>query len=1028
MLENAFRRLGRFSQKNSGKLIAAWVIALIILGPFAPMLFSETSYNLSSGIFTSNSMSARAQKYLSEYFPNAASAGKQSLVVVTTGTDVNSPAVISEFNTIQSGISGYLKSNGIKGSVTSILTVENSTLSGVSTGAKIELNATYPLLYQTNLALYKLNSTLNQTLQMIYGVPSLFLKNYAGSNNNSSAANSKTLSDLSTSGNLVDDYYKSFYSFWNNTSISAVPTRAIYSVNQAVNNQSSQYYALSVQQEPLHVISVSLVQNFSLSDYSSATATERAHYDAYAYLYTLSAILPSLNSNKTVYTFINSDLNITPTTFFNDAFYLPQPAPPSKITAQSVSLVAKGLASTLKLNPYVAINIPAVEPYLFKLNASNDVASLVSGTLLSTVFSGYPFVPSPYVYHQFVGYDNSTTIMIVTTSVDLTSAQSDSVSSVIHSSLISIAGSNYYLAGSSQQNKQLSSETLTGMVRALIIGIILSIIIVGLYFRSVTAAFLPLLMFAVSATAAFSVNALLYKYVLHSSVSFITPTLLLILLLGLSSDYVVYMMSRFRRELRKGNSNPAIISTQWAGHAIFTSGVTVAVSYVALYAANVPLFSDSGITNAIGVLIAVLVANTLLVSILNIARSKIYWPARVNTSVDERKTVMYRISQFVISNKMKIVAVFIVAAVLGAYLYASTPTNMDVFDLLPSGSGIKAIEAATSGFHGDPFDIGYIIVQFPSPVVTGNGTYNAAEISQITSIEQTIASHNQIAQVQGPTFPFGYYVPYNLTGIPATYRSAYNTQMKTFIGHDSHFVRLTFELSSLSWRQPASNFVNSLVTIIHSAVGGNYSLYVGGLTEGFNNAYSYTSSSFDRLVPVLALAILAVLSLQLSSIFTPARLILMVLSSVVLSLAMTYIALYYVFHMPLVIFLPMFTVITLLAVGLDYDIFMVTRVREEVVRGKSDQDGIVTSIIENGGVIITLGSLLFATFGSLAFSGIGIMEEIGVGLAVGVLVDTFISWPFFVPAVMLYLQKYNWWPSKIGQARHVVYRRLSGKL
>ena len=153
----------------------------------------------------------------------------------------------------------------------------------------------------------------------------------------------------------------------------------------------------------------------------------------------------------------------------------------------------------------------------------------------------------------------------------------------------------------------------------------------------------------------------------------------------------------------------------------------------------------------------------------------------------------------------------------------------------------------------------------------------------------------------------------------------------------------------------------------------------------------------------------------------------MVLSSVVISLAVTYIALYYVLHFQLVIFLPMFTVITLLAVGLDYDIFMVTRVREEVMRGRSDPDGIKTSIIENGGVIITLGSLLFATFGSLAFSGIGIMEEIGIGLAVGVLVDTFISWPFFVPAVMLYLRKYNWWPSKIGRGRRVVYRRLSRK-
>ena len=94
-----------------------------------------------------------------------------------------------------------------------------------------------------------------------------------------------------------------------------------------------------------------------------------------------------------------------------------------------------------------------------------------------------------------------------------------------------------------------------------------------------------------------------------------------------------------------------------------------------------------------------------------------------------------------------------------------------------------------------------------------------------------------------------------------------------------------------------------------------------------------------------------------------------------------------------------------------------SRVREEVYKGKTDEEGIKTSITENGGVIITLGTLLFATFGSLAFSGIGIIQEIGIGLAFGVLIDTFISWPFFVPSVMLYLHRFNWWPSKIGKNR-----------
>ena len=129
------------------------------------------------------------------------------------------------------------------------------------------------------------------------------------------------------------------------------------------------------------------------------------------------------------------------------------------------------------------------------------------------------------------------------------------------------------------------------------------------------------------------------------------------------------------------------------------------------------------------------------------------------------------------------------------------------------------------------------------------------------------------------------------------------------------------------------------------------------------------------MIPVLVLAIFAVLAIQISALFTPLRLVLMVLASVIIALAITYVILHEVYHLSLLIFLPMFTIITLLAVGLDYDIFMVSRVREEVMKGRTDQEGIKASLIENGGVIITLGAVLFATFASLLFSGIGLIEE-----------------------------------------------------
>jgi RND superfamily putative drug exporter len=469
-------------------------------------------------------------------------------------------------------------------------------------------------------------------------------------------------------------------------------------------------------------------------------------------------------------------------------------------------------------------------------------------------------------------------------------------------------------------------------------------------------------------------------------------------------------MARYRREYRNGNSSPASESTKWAGHAVFTSGITVGISYLALWIANIPLFSDAGISNAIGVLITISVANTLLIAILTRWKKRIFGRYRG----EKEGKYFQKVASTVHGNRLKILGIFIVLTLVGSYVYFSTPTNMDLFSLVPPSSGIQAIEVVNSSFHGDFFDRGYIILEFQQPLVV-NGTYNITEMNQISSLENRLMNNTGITQVYGPTFPYGSQVSPDLAGVNATYRSTYMKQMDTFIGNNTHYAVVDFQLGSVAWSSQSTKNVKNLDSIITSTSDGNYKFYVGGLTEGLNNAYSFTSNSFAKLVPILSIAIFLVLFIQLGSVFTPIRLIFMVLASVIISLSIAYAFLFYLLHLSILIFLPMFTVITLLAVGLDYDIFMITRVREEVMKGNDDAVGIAKSITENGGVIVTLGSLLFATFGALVFSQLAIIQEIGAGLALGVLIDTFVSWPFFVPAVMLLLKRLNWWPSKFSK-------------
>ena len=1037
MFEGAFEKLGRTSAKHSGKVIIFWIALLLLLTPFASLLFTETSYDLGGSITPANSMANIASNLQTKYFGgNGSSGSNQSMVIVTTGTYVNQSNGFNAIVKSQNQATSYLKGQGIKANFTSIIDIENSTLTGVGLYSSAILNGTYPLVSSINQQAVLLNETVLAMNGTVFGFPALYYSIYSKEfyNLNQTQANASSVAYYSTLDNISKAglgrnltpiaylYFNSFSKFINesisNTGGYISPANVSSSINSTVIDPTSGFLKLlqSNQTAPLYGVAYALDRNFTFQQ--SFSPGFNASFNRFNDIFVVSQISNGLSSNSTVSKFINTQLNLSITHFVNLSYKVGNPATAYQVRELSDKLVANSTINFFAGNPLISINKPQILQFVRDINSTNNPNLTVSTVLSQLDFSSFPAVPADYVYHQFVGYNNATVITILTTSANLTTSQVNQVGSIYGTNLKNIPNTSYYLAGSSALSNQLASESLAGMVRALVIGIVLSVIIVGVFFRSPVAAFLPLAVFGMSAAISISLNALLYKYVIHGSISFITPTLLLILLLGLSSDYVVYIMSRYRRELRKKNDDAAAITTRWAGHAVFTSGITVGISYVVLWLSNVPIFSDSGITNAIGVVIAVLIANTFLIAVMSRAKGKIFWPYNVdkNEHLPAEKS-MQKIAHFVVNNKGKILVLFLVSALFGTYLYASTPTNMDVFKLVPSSSGIQAIQVVNSSFNGDFFDRGFIIMEFSSPVSSGH-TYNWSEINAITTVEKKLLDSSQVSQVYGPTFPYGQYTNVSLPGVSANYISQYRSQISSYIGNDSKYVIIDFQLKSLAYESTASSFVKNLPQLIGNQSNGvTYSIYIGGLTESLNDSYSFTLSSFIKMVPILAIAIFIVLLIQISSLLTPIRLIFMVFASVIISLALAYIALHLYAGLPILIFLPMFTVITLLAVGLDYDIFMVSRVREEVYKGRSDEEGIKTSITENGGVIITLGTLLFATFGSLAFSGIGIIQEIGIGLAFGVLIDTFISWPFFVPSVMLYLHRFNWWPSKIGQNR-----------
>ncbi len=815
--------------------------------------------------------------------------------------------------------------------------------------------------------------------------------------------NLKNFQNASSIHNFAVEYIASGLSE-NSTIMRMLPYGSENFVKSVSENQNSTKLALNYSSSLLNSTEKTFLYSFFPENYFSTIVDKNI---SFIENYTIESVSLKYSANNTIRNFTNV-LYISPYELVDNAYST------QNLTNTTVLEVSGALSKTFYDNPLITLNIGTINNYILSLNSTDNLKAFVNDTILNGNFSSYPVVPSPYLFHKFVSYTGNVSMFVVNLNQSAPISTLNIIGNISNEFLPTIKNAKYLIAGSSAIEAQLTNEANNGLYEALMVGIIIAVIISMIFFRSPIAGIMPLMIFGFSALISLGLNGLIYKYILHAQVSFITPTLLLILLLGLTADYTVYILSRFKRELRSGNGDRAVITTKWAGHAVFTSGLTVILSYITLWLANVPIFSDSGLTNAISISITLLLALTFLPSIFALLDKKIFWPSKVEKT-ERNERIMPRIANFDKNHRKALLVIFIVIVLASLFVYETTPSGMDVFQLIPHESGLQAVDDINKTFKGDAIFQDYVILVFPNKIVT-NGSYNASALKIINNTENYLLDSGNVSFVYGPTDPFGNYVnPFSLGNYSNATRSVYMSQINSYIGKDNRTVLIYFQLSMLSWSNKAMEFTKVLDNNFWKMVPSNVHWYIGGLTQGLLDANNHTVSAFNLIVPIIAFVAFLILLFQFNSVFTPIRLVLMVLGSVLFSLVLAYTIFYYIQKLPIIIFLPLFVFITLLAVGLDYDIFMITRVREEVMKGKSDEEGIETSLKENGLVIAILGLILVSTFLSLYLSNLAIVQEIGVGLALGVLVDTFISWMFFIPAIMLIMKHYNWWPSKIGK-------------
>ena len=516
------------------------------------------------------------------------------------------------------------------------------------------------------------------------------------------------------------------------------------------------------------------------------------------------------------------------------------------------------------------------------------------------------------------------------------------------------------------------------------LGVVVAAVVLVITFGSLLAAGIPLL------TALIGVGIGMAGIMLASGALELnsnTPVLALMIGLAVGIDYALFIVSRFRHELSIGREpeEAAGRAAGTAGSAVVFAGLTVIIALAGLTVVGIPFLAQMGVAAAITVAVAVLIALTLLPAILGFAGRRVAGGRIRLRRSPAKQTHGERWARFVGRHRVPV----LVAAVAGLAVLAVPALDMQLglpndSTAAPESTQHKAYEIVSGSFG--PGANGPLLVV----VDTSASTDRQAAVGQAAA---DIAKLPDVAAVTPPRV--------NQTGDTAL-------------------------LSVIPKSGPSSTQTEDLVAAIRGGSAGLHdrtgaSLAVTGQTAANIDVSAKLS---DAMLPYLALIVgLAFLLLMLvfRSVVVPLKATLGFLGSV----AATFGAVVAVFQWgwltdllgvestgPIMSMLPILLIGVLFGLAMDYQVFLVTRMREEHVHGAEPQEAMVTGFRHGSRVVVAAALIMISVFAGFVLAESTLIQSIGFALAFGVLVDAFVVRMALVPAVMALLGRGAWWLPK----------------
>ncbi|MFE2535524.1 MMPL family transporter [Streptomyces sp. NPDC059371] len=651
----------------------------------------------------------------------------------------------------------------------------------------------------------------------------------------------------------------------------------------------------------------------------------------------------------------------------DQAAFLPRSAESTKVVAQQRAFQQDG-------------TLPAIVVWTVDGDASKATARRSAATRALAALAGTPGVvgrPSPALPSD----DGEALEGVVQLRPDLGKRLPDTVDR-IRTAAEGVPGTTAWIAGPAAGQADLG-DAFAG-IDGLLLGVALAtvLVILLLVYRSVL---LPFLIILGSVFALGLACAVVYVLADHGVVRVDGQVqgILSILVIGAATDYALLFSARFREELAlsadRFTAVRAALRQSWG--AIVASAGTVALGLLALLLSDLTNNRSLGPVGAIGVACAALSSLTFLPAVLVLLGRAAYWPAKPRPAggVSTGDGIWNRVATLVDRAPRKVWAMAL-AGLLACAAFAPTLTAKGIplaETFVNDAPSVAAQETLGRHFPGGSGNPAVIIA-------------NAGRVAQVTSAARATDGVASAAAVTASGRPGG--------GAPR------------IVGGR---VRVDVTLRSAADTDAAKATVARLRTAVHAVPGAD--ALVGGYAAQQYDTRRTAERDRTLIVPVVLAIILVILTVLLRSLLMPLLLVATVALNFVATLGISSLVFRHGFGFTGTdASVPLYGFVFLVALGVDYNIFLMSRVREESLRHGVRQ-GVLRGLVATGGVITSAGVVLAATFAALSVIPLAFLVQIAFIVAFGVLLDTLVVRSLLVPALVRDIGRRAWWPGALSR-------------